>query len=140
MPEDLKPQAFPADVIPRREGDAVPECLKLPDATIGGVTGPAYEAPPGVIKHEGREFASGGGIVTPTHLLLYLKRIDGTLCAVDWHGNVVSRDVKVIGQRYDPRSFVTNYWLYVHITINGVTYSGMGDIGMYVKARRIKGR
>jgi len=117
----------------------MPEDLKLPNITVDGVTGPVYNPPPGVVHHKGREFTAGGGFVSPTYLFLYLERIDGVLCVTDWHGNVVSRDVKVIGERYDPRSYVTSRWLYVHITINGVTYSGMGDTGMYVKARRIKG-
>ena len=120
----------------------MPEDLKLPNITVDGVTGPVYDPPPAVVHHKGREFTSGGGFVSPTHLFMYLgrdKRGVHGLCVTDWHGNVISLDVVVIGKQR-VRSWRTDCWLYIRVVINGVTYSGIsGGVGMYIRARRIKG-
>lgn len=87
------------------------------------------------IKHEGREFTSGGAFVTPEYAVAYLGK-DGVL--TDWHGKPIGT-YRVTSTWRTPRSFVSSTMSQVRATIDGIVYHGRSaGVGMVFTGKRAK--
>jgi hypothetical protein len=83
--------------------------------------------------HEGRQFTSGGAVVSDLFIIAYLGK-DGTL--TDWHGNKIGTWSTLSSWR-TPRSFVSDRMYSVECYVNSVRFVGRSaGEGMVVRAKR----
>jgi hypothetical protein len=90
-----------------------------------------------VITHEGREFESGGAVVTPYYVIAYVKDVlNNIVTLTDWHGNELGHG-RVKAYWATPRSYISSRCYQIDGTINGVTYTGRSaGVGMIWKGKR----
>jgi hypothetical protein len=86
------------------------------------------------VTHEGREFTSGGAVVTAAFIIAYPGK-DGVL--KDWHGNALGTWRAV--SSWQMGWPVAHRMFQIEATVNGVTYTGRGlGEGMIYRGRRKK--
>jgi hypothetical protein len=86
-----------------------------------------------VFRHDGREFSSGGAVVSDHYIVAYLGRA-GVL--TDWHGNRIGTWTTLSSWR-TPRSFVSDRMYSVECYVNSVRFVGRSaGEGMIVRAKR----
>jgi len=73
-------------------------------------------------------------------MFVYLgKQKDGKLQITDWHGKVLSTDVRLLSVKNMRYSMISDKLLYLRFRYNGKIWSGVSPgAGMYVKARLTK--
>lgn len=86
------------------------------------------------IKHEGREFTSGGAVVTDKFMTAYLSNdSDGIL--TDWHGKVIG-SYRILSS-WRIHSWISDRMYSVECFVNGVRYVGRNcGKGMAINAKR----
>ena len=93
------------------------------------------------IKHEGREFAAGGAVVTPDFIIGYVgKPVPGAARRdlTDWHGNKIGT-CYISSTWKTPHSYVSDVMHQIYARVDGVDYTGRGaGEGMIFKGRRVK--
>lgn len=72
-------------------------------------------------RHEGREFASGGAVVTASHIVAY-PAANGEL--QDWHGKPLGTWRSVAS--WPVRSFIGDRMYQIEARVDGQTYTGRG--------------
>lgn len=92
------------------------------------------------IEHEGRKFESGGAFNTGNRMIAYLGKEDGKLVITDWHGAILTREVKLLSvKNMGYRGVVSDKLLYLRFRYDGKIYSGTSSgEGMDVKAKVTK--
>lgn len=85
------------------------------------------------VTFHGKEFTSGGAIVTPDRITAYVGkvsseqgpqfRLTGNRDLTDWHGNVIGR-VRLVSSWETPRSHVSARMYQAYATVDGITYQG----------------
>lgn len=92
------------------------------------------------IQYQGKSFKASGAVVTPERVYAYLgKKNNGQWVVTDWHGNVLAQ-AEILSIK-PHRGWISNQRIYLHFSLDGTTYSGVGfGEELYLKARRIKGR
>ena len=74
-----------------------------------------------------RGYESGGAVVTPEYAVAYIgkgKGKDGAFILTNWHGTLMTRNVKITASWKTPRSYVSDRMYQVEATIDGVRYTG----------------
>jgi hypothetical protein len=90
------------------------------------------------IEHQGRQFTSGGAVVTDQYLVAYPDK-GGEL--KDWHGNVLGT-WRVIGSRpavfFGYRSWQGSTYYYMRARVGGREYSLRGfGVGMIARGKAV---
>lgn len=87
------------------------------------------------IEHNGKQFTSGGAVVSEEYLIAYLAK-NGVL--TDWHGNKLGT-YRIVSTWETPASYVSSTMHAVHATVNGVLYKGRSaGVGMIFRGKRPK--
>ncbi len=85
-----------------------------------------------VIEHAGRQFESGGAVITSDFIVAYPKA-NGWLC--DWHGNTIG--AWRIVAKWRVNSYVGLHMHQIESLVDGVVYTGRGfGEGMIYKGKR----
>jgi hypothetical protein len=90
--------------------------------------------------HEGRQFTSGGAVVTNDYLIAYPGE-DGVL--TDWHGNTIGA-YRVVSSKpavfFGQHSWQGSRYYFMRAVVNGSTYALRGfGVGMIARGKRVKG-
>jgi len=101
-----------------------------------------------VIEHGGKKFESGGAMQVGKHMTAYLKKTSPTVESMsggkkwlitDWHGNVLSDEVRIINTKPIWNGRFSNTLYYLRFKYGGRIYSGTsGGDGTLIKARITK--
>jgi hypothetical protein len=92
------------------------------------------------ITHNGKEFESGGAVVSDTYLIGYIKgeceKFGDKGCVTDWHGKKILGRYVVVSVWDTSRSYISSKMFAFHIVCDGKLYKGRGcGSGMAVKAK-----
>ena len=110
------------------------QCYETHTACHGDTCRMEYVEQDCTVKHKGREFTSGGAVVTPDWIIAYLGK-DGALN--DWHGAKLGT-YRIASTWRTPRSSMSSTMSQVYATVDGVTYTGRSaGIGMIFQGRRV---
>jgi hypothetical protein len=86
-----------------------------------------------IFTFEGKEFESGGAVITPDYIVAYPVD-DGKLA--DWHGNIIGA-FRIVSKWRTPRSYVSSHMRQIEALVDGVYYTGRGTgKGMLYKGKR----
>ena len=92
------------------------------------------------IVFKGREFESGGAVVTEKDVIAYHKIKDGKHTITTWHGDLVSDKVLILSERKGYFYDGTVHY-YLRFKIGDIVYSGYSHgNGVLVRARATKSK
>lgn len=88
------------------------------------------------VTFHGKEFTSGGAVVTPAHCIAYLGA-NGVL--LDWHGTKIGT-YRITSTWETPGSCMSSHMHQVEARVDGVTYTGRSaGVGMSFSGKRKAG-